>query len=174
MSSPTGTVARVMMISAKRLWSSVCASPAASVEQGLAGAGLAEQGDEVDLRVHQQVQREVLFAVARGDPPDRVLVVGVVLDRLQDGGAAVEFAHLREQRQVAVEVDELVQAERRHQRPGDAVVGVALLLPGLHLLAVRVPEVRRQLRPAGIHQVQVVGDLVAEIVLGGEARAHGP
>src|SRR5688500_8678690 len=34
-------------------------------EQGLAGAGLAEQGDEVVRRVHEQVEREVLLAVSR-------------------------------------------------------------------------------------------------------------
>ena len=35
MSSPTGTVARVMMISVKRFWSSVCASPAVSASSVL-------------------------------------------------------------------------------------------------------------------------------------------
>ena len=35
MSSPSGIVTRVMMISLKRLWSSVCASPAASVSSVL-------------------------------------------------------------------------------------------------------------------------------------------
>ena len=34
-------------------------------EQRLAGAGGAEQRDEVDLRIHQRVEREVLLAVAR-------------------------------------------------------------------------------------------------------------
>jgi hypothetical protein len=37
-------------------------------QQRLAGAGLAEQRDEVDVRVHQQVEREVLLAVARVMP----------------------------------------------------------------------------------------------------------
>jgi hypothetical protein len=35
-------------------------------EQRLAGAGGAEQRDEVDVRIHQRVEREVLLAVARG------------------------------------------------------------------------------------------------------------
>ena len=52
-------------------------------QQRLAGAGLAEQGDEIDLRVHQQVEREVLLAVARGDAPHVVLGVAVVAQRLR-------------------------------------------------------------------------------------------
>ncbi len=51
-------------------------------EQRLAGAGLAEQRDEVAFRIHQQVQREVLLAVAGGDAPDAVLLVAVVAQRL--------------------------------------------------------------------------------------------
>ncbi|MEY4931894.1 MAG: hypothetical protein RLZZ403_214, partial [Pseudomonadota bacterium] len=43
--------------------------------QRLAGPGLAEQRDEVDVGVHQQVEREVLLAVARRDPPDVALLV---------------------------------------------------------------------------------------------------
>src|SRR3546814_9631038 len=46
-------------------------------KQGLAGAGGAEQGDEVDLRIHQRVEREVLLAVARVDAPDRMRAVAV-------------------------------------------------------------------------------------------------
>src|ERR1700694_5836542 len=50
-------------------------------EQRLARTGLAEQGDEVDRRVHQQVEREVLLAVARVDPPHGILGVRVVAQR---------------------------------------------------------------------------------------------
>jgi hypothetical protein len=77
-------------------------------EQGLAGAGLAEQGDEVDLRVHQQVEREVLLAVARGDAPHVVLLVAVVGQRLEGDAAAFLLLHPGLQRVVAVLVDELV------------------------------------------------------------------
>jgi len=66
MSSPTGTVTRVMMIQSKS-----CARASASGprerEQRLAGAGLADQRDEVDVGVHQHVEREILLAVARDD-----------------------------------------------------------------------------------------------------------
>ncbi len=67
-------------------------------QQGLAGTGLAQQGDEVDLRVHQQVEREVLLAVAGGHAPHIVLVVRVVLERLQQRGLAVDFLDLGVQR----------------------------------------------------------------------------
>ena len=87
MSSPTGTVTRVMMISEKSLVSSVCVSAGSQRQQGLAGAGLAEQGDEIDLRIHQQVEREVLLAVARRDAPDGILLVAVV-------GEGFEFRRL--------------------------------------------------------------------------------
>ena len=69
--------------------------------------------------MHQQVQREVLLAVARGHAPDVVLLVRVVLERLQHGGLAVQLLDLRVQRQAAVirlQEDELVDQERRHQR----------------------------------------------------------
>jgi hypothetical protein len=45
-------------------------------QQGLAGAGLAEQGDEIDLRIHQQIEGEVLLAVARVMP--QTLFLGCV------------------------------------------------------------------------------------------------
>ena len=61
-------------------------------QQGLAGAGGAEQGDEVDVRVHQRIEREVLFAVARQDAPHRVLAVAVVVDDLQVTRASVTRA----------------------------------------------------------------------------------
>src|SRR6266850_1606375 len=47
-------------------------------EQGLARSRLAEQGHEVDFRIHEQIEREVLLAIARRDTPDVVLAVGVV------------------------------------------------------------------------------------------------
>jgi hypothetical protein len=57
MSSPTGTVARVMTISRKRLSSRVCVRPAAraSSQQRLSGSGGAEQGDKIQLGIHEQV-----------------------------------------------------------------------------------------------------------------------
>jgi len=55
MSSPSGIVTRVMMISTKRLVSRVCIRPAGERQQRLAGAGWAQHRDEVDFRIHQQV-----------------------------------------------------------------------------------------------------------------------
>ncbi|MPN17378.1 hypothetical protein SDC9_164731 [bioreactor metagenome] len=109
-------------------------------QQGLAGAGLAEQGDEIDVRVHQQVQSEILFAVACGNTPDGVLWVGVIDQRFQDGGLAGGFLDDGGET-IAFEPDEFIDQELRAQRASDLVVGLAVLFPRLHALAVLVPEV---------------------------------
>ncbi len=52
-----------------------------------------------------------------------------------------------------------------HQGAAHPVVGMALLLPRLHVLAVRVPEVRRQAPHAGVEEVGVLEHLVVEVIL---------
>ena len=52
------------------------------------------------------------------------------------------------------------------QRTGDAVIRVASLLPGLHALAVAVPEIGRQLAHAAIEKVGVLENLIVEVILG--------
>ncbi len=64
-------------------------------EQRLAGAGGAEHGDEVDLGVHQQVQREVLLAIARGNAPHAVALAAIVADQLQRRAFAFDLADQR-------------------------------------------------------------------------------
>lgn len=59
-------------------------------EERLAGAGLPEQGDEVDFGVEQQVEGEVLLAVARGDAPDGVFLVAAVGEGAQHGALALQ------------------------------------------------------------------------------------
>ena len=49
-------------------------------EERFAGAGLTEERYEVNLVVHEEVQREVLFAVPRGDAPDVILRGRVILE----------------------------------------------------------------------------------------------
>src|SRR5690606_19807924 len=61
-------------------------------EQRLAGAGGAEQGDEVDSRIQQQVESEVLLAVAGVDAPDRFGRLAVVNQRLDPGGVVLDAA----------------------------------------------------------------------------------
>jgi hypothetical protein len=58
----------------------------------------------------------------------------------------------------------------RHQRPADAVEGVAALLPALHGLAMALPEVGGQRQHAGVEQVAVFQRLVVEVVLGRQAQ----
>ncbi|ENO78878.1 dehydrogenase [Thauera sp. 63] len=143
-------------------------------QQRLAGTGLAEQGDEVDLRVHQQVQREVLFAVARSDAPHVVLLMTVVDQGLEQHVAAVPLLDPGLKRVVAAAfVDELVDQHLGRQWPGYAVIGVAFFLPRLHALAVRVPEIGRQFARAGVQQVAVLEHLVVEVVLRGQPEGAG-
>src|SRR3569833_1060037 len=78
-------------------------------EQGLSGAGLAEQGDEVDLGIHQYVEREVLLAVTRGDTPDVVLLVAEVAHRDHLGLFAFDFQYLRVERVGTFLEDEFVR-----------------------------------------------------------------
>ena len=82
----------------------------------------------------------------------------------------VDLLDLGVERLVAFLIDELVDQQARAQRAVHAVVGVARLLPGFHVLAVLVPEIARQLAHAGVEQVGVFEHLVVEIILGGEAQ----
>ena len=83
-------------------------------QQSFTGAGLAEQGDEIALRIHQQVQREILFAIARGDAPDVVLGMRKIAQRLQHGSLAVDLLDLTVERGFAIfrlGIDELVDQQ---------------------------------------------------------------
>ena len=98
-------------------------------EQGLAGAGLAEQGDEIDIRIHQQIEREVLFAVARGDAPYVVARVAEILECLQDGGFAADFGYFGLKRLVVIEIDHLIHNQTAAQGAMHPVKRMAGLLP---------------------------------------------
>ena len=98
--------------------------------------------------------------------------MGVVAQRLEHRGLAGDLGDTGVQRRGArhFQVDELVDHQHRHQRPADAVVGGAALLPALHGLAMAVPEVGRQRQHAGVEQVAVFQRLVVEVVLGRQAQ----
>ncbi len=147
-------------------------SPAASVKQRLAGARLAEQRDEIDVRIHEEIEGEALFAVARRDAPDVVLLMRVVLERLQHGGAPGDLLDQHIERLLAglLLVEELVDEERGDERSRDPVVRVPTLLPRLHALAVPVPEIRRQLAHPAVEEIGVLQHLVVEIVFRGDAE----
>jgi hypothetical protein len=173
MSSPTGTVTRVMMISAKSLVSSGLRQGGGQRQQRLAGAGLTEQGDEVDLRIHQQVEGEVLLAVACGDAPDGVLGVAVVDDGFEFRRLAGADSYPCLQGLRAFLPDEFIDQQVGTERTLDAVIGAAVLLPGFEALAVGIPEIRRQFEGAGVEEVGILEHLVVEVVLCFEAQRAG-
>ena len=143
-------------------------------QQRLASTGLAEQGHEVDVRIEQQVQRKVLLAVAGRDAPDGVARLGEVAHHAQHGGVALALAYLGEQWCAAIfQIEELVDEHLRHQRATDAVETGAIVLPGFHVPAVGFPEVGGQGERAAVEQVEVVGDLIIEVVLGRQTQRAG-
>ena len=144
--------------------------PGGEGEQGLTRARGPEQGDEVDLGVHQQVEREALLAVARRDAPHRVVRGAVVRRELEGRALALAAAHDRLEVPGRALVDELVRVPVAGDRTGDPVEGADALLPGFDRLREPVPEIARQLRRAPVEQVDVVEDLVAVVVLGGDAE----
>jgi hypothetical protein len=85
-------------------------------QQGLAGASLAEQGDEIDVRIHQHIHREILLTIARGDAPDCIFRVGVVDQGFQYGSLAGGFLDDGGEA-VAFQPDEFIDQHLRHSGP---------------------------------------------------------
>ena len=143
-------------------------------QQGLAGTGGAQQGDEVDLRIHQCVEREVLLAVARTDTPDGVAAVAEIIDQRQhylavaDHAADAQFDFV-----FAGQVDVLVRVPLLAVLRLDFVMAAALVAPAAQVVAVALPEVFRQLGGAGVEQAEIVQRAVVFVVLGHDAGDGG-
>jgi hypothetical protein len=67
-------------------------------------------------------------------------------------------------------VDELVRVPVVHERPAHAVIRPRLLVPGLDVVAVRLPEVRGQRGDAREQQVRILDRAVVVVVLGVHAE----
>ncbi|MCW0450113.1 hypothetical protein NB706_002947 [Xanthomonas sacchari] len=144
--------------------------PRGQRQQGLAGAGGAEQGDEVDFRVHQRVEREVLLAVARGDAPHRVLAAAEVVDQRQRRLAlGVDLDHAQFHFVLARQVQVLVRIPVLVGGQGDLVASAALVAPTAQVLVVLLPEIFRQFDRAGVKQAEIVERAVVLVVLGDQA-----
>ena len=141
-------------------------------QQGFASARGAGEGDEIDLGVHEQVQREILLTVARGHAPDGVFEVVEFLEGFQDRGLAANLGHARIKAGLAgrFKIHKLVDVQARHDGAADAVESVAAALPAFHRLAMPNPEVRGQGQGAGIQQVAVFQGLVVLIVFCGQSQ----
>ena len=146
-------------------------------QQGLAGTGLTEQGNEIDVRVHQRIEGVVLLAIARHDAPDTVLLMAKVRHRHQLGRVAGDARDHGIERIGAFLPDKLVDQQRGAHRTRDTVMHAPALLPRLHTLAVFVPEIGRQfthtaIQQIGIFQHPVVGVILCRHPQGARLDAH--
>ncbi len=130
-------------------------------EQGLAGARLPRDADELDLRVRQRIQGEGLLGVARGDA-----VGGQFVHPAQHGLFAVVGG---ERRLLAVAQDQVLV---RHQRLVEGQLG------GRHRKGVRVHPIHQRLGhtllepDAGIERRDVL-DVIVAVVLRHQAEGLG-
>ena len=139
-------------------------------EQGFAGAGGAEQGDKIDLRIHQRIDREVLFAIARGDAPHRMLMGAVIIDDLQFDESVVDFGDTEFGFVVARQIHELVRIPVVAIDPIDFVIRAAFFGPRLQPFAVTLPEILGQCAGAGVQHAEIVQRAVVLVVLGRYTR----
>ena len=131
--------------------------------QRFACARLTQERYKINIRVHQKVKREALLAVSRADAPDGVLALHVVAHNAKRGRFPFNLFDLRH-KGVVRQVNKKVRKPLAHQGTGDFVPSSAVFLPALHLLAVRVPKIFRQLHAARVEHVGVIERFVRKIV----------
>lgn len=94
------------------------------MQEGFAGTGLTDEGNDVDIRIQQDIEGKILFPVTCGNAPDIVFAVHVVVQRFQHGRFSVELLYLCLKGCFAVlwlHIDELVDDHGRNERAADAV-----------------------------------------------------
>ena len=136
-------------------------------EQRFAGAGRAEQGDEIDFRIHEQVQGQTLFLVACDYAPDGVMLAPVVPGELRGNAVVADVAH--PEFHVFLGIGEELVGPDGDFRPGYAVPGAAGIVPGFYACIALAEETLRQRVDTAEQQVRVIQDLVVVVVLGLEA-----
>ena len=135
-------------------------------QQRLACTCLTEQRNEIDVGIHQQIEREVLLTIARRDAPHCVFVMAKIAQCLQRRAFSLDRNDARIKRRVHLGVNQLIDQQFWHDGPGDFVERRATLLPALHAFAVLLPKVSGQLLHACVEQVGIFKHFVVEIVLG--------
>ena len=173
MSSPSGIVTRVMMISTKRFDSSVCMRPAASVSSVLP----VPAGPRI---VTKSISGSMSRFSAKFCSRLRALTPQMLWRSPRKSRASSSVALLASMRRTMASmpslvflVHELVDVQVGDDRARDLVVRAVGFLPRAHVLAVRLPEVRRQRRETGVEHVGVLDRLVAVVVLGVHADDRG-
>ena len=95
-----------------------------------------------------------------------MLARSVIVDDLDDGVVTVLLPYHGLERLVTFHVKALADIPVRCVLALDPIEGVTSFLPGIDVLAVRVPEIGRQFSLTAVQQVDVVQNLVVVVVLG--------
>ena len=146
--------------------------------ESLARARLTENRDEVDLRIHEEIDRHVLLAVSRVDAPDAGAALrAVVLHQAEGDLLAMNRRDEPHEVFVAVDPEAFVHDEARRVVGFKFVEGGAVILPGAERRRSLVPESGLEHELSGVEHVGVVEHLVGEVVLcrnpeGGRLDAH--
>ena len=108
---------------------------------------MAEQRHKVDVRIHQEIERESLLSVSGVDAPNGVLRIEIVVDQTYGSAVAFDRHNLGIERcsTFLLVPNELVHKEARNERPFDLIPSTTVFLPRLEVSAVFVPEVGWQL-----------------------------
>ena len=93
-------------------------------------------------------------------------VVAVVAHQLQHRTVAIDLAYQSLEAIRILLIQELIRVPVAHHRALHAIERARVLLPGVHVLAVFLPEIRRQLEHPRVEQIRVFDGLVAVIVFG--------
>ena len=134
-------------------------------QQGFTSARGPQNRDEIDFGIHQQIEREVLLAIARADPPNAMLVTAKIPHDLKRCRVALQLANDRLDTAVAFLVDELVRDPLADGRSRDFVESARSFFPGAHVLAVPLPKVGWQRVVSRREHIGIFDSAIAEIVL---------
>ena len=133
---------------------------------------MAGDGDQIDVRIQQQIHGKVLLAVAGRYAPCGLLGMGAIAQGFEHCAVAANLGHLCIQAGFAclLEIDKLVDEHVLHQRPVYAIEGVHAFLPAFDVLGLCVPKIGRQNKHAVIEQLVVTQGFVVFVIFGGQPQ----
>ena len=133
---------------------------------------MAGDGDQIDVRIQQQIHGKVLLAVAGRYAPCGLLGMGAIAQGFEHCAVAANLGHLCIQAGFAclLEIDKLIDEHVLHQRPVYAIEGVHAFLPAFDVLGLCVPKIGRQNKHAVIEQLVVTQGFVVFVIFGGQPQ----